>query len=478
MARLVGGCDFYLTAGTRPGAVQLPHGLVSVAGRFLASSQLRDTSSSSGSILYWTWDKIASGKLLKRWQAHYRAVSCLVFSDDESFLISGSDDGCVRVWSLFRVFDERENSVVKHPYHYSFQEHTLRVTDVVSGYGLCNSIVISSSEDHTCKVWSLSKGKLLRSVTFPCIINAVALDPAEHVFYAGGRDGKIYVAALAADCTSSSTYGTYIIGCLSDHSKAITCFVFSTDGVTLVSGSEDGTVRVWDTKSEQVIRILRHAKGPVNNVLIVRQPMNAFQKLAGDEISLRKRVRMSIPPSLDKYVDSTEDGLKTKPVSVLWTSDESLENTYLTSHVMMNQIKELQQQNSSAAVEMELERLREERKVSLQMLQQRKKVFDDLWKVHGCRPLLALLDCTTRSNNSVYSIAVLWDRSHSVSVASSSSSSKMYTRARFRVVKTQATPLEAAHQDVMCSRLDRFPISIDWEDHFLYAQVDSGEVGV
>lgn len=41
-----------------------------------------------------------SGRLLKKWHAHYRAVTCLVFSEDESLLISGSEDGCVRVWSL------------------------------------------------------------------------------------------------------------------------------------------------------------------------------------------------------------------------------------------------------------------------------------------------------------------------------------------------------------------------------------------
>ncbi|CAL9754435.1 unnamed protein product [Musa acuminata subsp. burmannicoides] len=37
-------------------------------------------------------------------------------------------------------------------YRYSFSEHALRVTDVVTGHGLCNSIIISTSEDRICKV--------------------------------------------------------------------------------------------------------------------------------------------------------------------------------------------------------------------------------------------------------------------------------------------------------------------------------------
>lgn len=67
------------------------------------------------------------------------------------------------------------------------------------------------------QVWSLSKGKLLRNIVFPAIIDAIALDPGEHVFYAGGRDGKIYIAALTAQGTSSNIYGLHIIGSLADH---------------------------------------------------------------------------------------------------------------------------------------------------------------------------------------------------------------------------------------------------------------------
>lgn len=66
-------------------------------------------------------------------------------------------------------------------------------------------------------MWSLSRGKLLRNIVFPSVIDAICLDPGEHVFYAGGRDGKIYIAALNAPVTSYSSYGKYIIGSLSEH---------------------------------------------------------------------------------------------------------------------------------------------------------------------------------------------------------------------------------------------------------------------
>lgn len=67
------------------------------------------------------------------------------------------------------------------------------------------------------QVWSLSKGKLLRNIVFPSVIDALSLDPGEHVFYAGGRDGKIYIAGLNSPVTTNSNYGLHIIGALSEH---------------------------------------------------------------------------------------------------------------------------------------------------------------------------------------------------------------------------------------------------------------------
>lgn len=59
----------------------------------------------------------------------------------------------------------------------------------------------------------MATGRLLRNIIFPSVIDAIAIDVGEYAFYAGGRDGKIYIAALNALTTSSSTdYGKHIIG--------------------------------------------------------------------------------------------------------------------------------------------------------------------------------------------------------------------------------------------------------------------------
>lgn len=67
------------------------------------------------------------------------------------------------------------------------------------------------------QVWSLSRGTLLRNIVFPSVIDSIALDPAEHVFYAGSRDGKIYIAALNTESVATNNYGMHIIGSFSNH---------------------------------------------------------------------------------------------------------------------------------------------------------------------------------------------------------------------------------------------------------------------
>ncbi|XP_022768748.1 protein ROOT INITIATION DEFECTIVE 3 isoform X2 [Durio zibethinus] len=354
-----------------------PHGLTSVGCRFLACSQLRDPSATSGHVFYWSWFKpqaevksfpaepikplaansegsyivgggssgdiyfweVATGRLLRKWHAHYRAVTSLVFSEDNSLLISGSEDGCVRVWSLFIA------------------------------------IIVSASEDRTCKVWSLFRGRLLRNIVFPSIIDAIALDPGEHVFYAGSRDGKIYIAALNAESSPSSSYGLHIIGSLSDHSKPVTCLAYSAEGNLLLSGSEDGLVRVWDVKTQNIIRMFRHAKGPVNNILIVRRPLPLGRAGSKEQASSRRH-ETSLPPPLEKYANSTDEDMDNKAIITLpATSDLP---SYLSAQLINDHVKELQQQSSSAAAEMEVKRLKLDCKRSMQMVQQLKNVYDNL----------------------------------------------------------------------------------------------------
>ncbi|RDX70085.1 Protein ROOT INITIATION DEFECTIVE 3, partial [Mucuna pruriens] len=389
------------------------HGLVSVGARFIASSHYRET---SGSVFFWSWSKpqvevksfpaelikplaanhpgtfmaggassgdiylweVETGRLLKRWRAHFRAVTCLVFSDDDSLLVSGSEDGSVRVWSLFMIFDDLRSQQANNLYEYSFSEHTLSVTDIVIGYGGCNAIIVSASEDRTCKVWSLSRGTLLRNIVFPSVIDSIALDPAEHVFYAGSRDGKIFIAALNTESIATNNYGMHIIGSFSNHSKAVTCLAYGASENLLISGSEDGTIRVWNARTRNIVRMFKHAKGPVNNILVVRRVNDFSNRISSNVQASSRKQGANLPPPLEKYANPIDEDSDMKTIISLGGGKSSVDPSYLSSHLISNYIKELQHQGSAAASEMEMEKLKHDCQRSMQMANQWKKICENL----------------------------------------------------------------------------------------------------
>ncbi|CAI0424504.1 unnamed protein product [Linum tenue] len=395
------------------------HGLSAVGSRFLASSQLRDPKVKNGFIHYWSWSKpgvevksflaepikpiaanpegtyivgggisgkiylweTATGRLLlERWEAHLRPITCLVFNDDGSLLVSGSEDGIVKVWPLLKVLDDRETDKPSHRYLYNFSDHTMPITDLVIGYGGWNAVIVSASEDRTCKVWSLSKGELLRSVAFPCIINALVLDPAETVFYAGGKDGKIYIVALSASSSSSKSPWLHIIGSLSSGSDAVTSLAYSTSKNWLLAGSEDGSIRVWDPKNMNLIRGFHHEKG----ILCLFPDLSSqFFPETGpvNNLQVTRRRKSSLPPPLQKFQASKDDKSLTDAVIALpHTNSNRLKAAYVTSPLIDNQLIELQQKGSSAAAEMGVAKVKHDLAESRQMVKRLKTTYESLHK--------------------------------------------------------------------------------------------------
>lgn len=92
-----------------------------------------------------------------------------------------------------------------------------------------------------------------------------------------------------------------------------------------------------------------------------------------------KRHGSSLPPPLEKYANSTDEIAEIKVYfGTQGTSDEPLDASYITVHTMNGQIEELQQQGSSAAAGMEVERLKLECRRSMQMVQQWQKMYENL----------------------------------------------------------------------------------------------------
>jgi len=222
----------------------------------------------------------SSGLLLRVWEGHYKKVNSIAFTDDDSLMISGGEDGIINAWNMAHVLDEaassensQSSSIIKPLFTWS--QHSLPVTHVYCGVGGVCARVVSTSLDRTCKLWDLSTGSLVCSVVFPTSLTCAILDPSEHAVYVGGLDGIVYVVHLfnlasISDHTVNARENSQQV--FKAHTKSVSCLSMSFDGSVLVSGSIDGTCIVWDVVSRQPLRTFAQHKGPVTGLFIIPRP--------------------------------------------------------------------------------------------------------------------------------------------------------------------------------------------------------------
>ncbi|KAI8596593.1 WD40-repeat-containing domain protein [Dissophora ornata] len=262
----------------------------------------------SGRIHIW---EIATGILHRTFDAHYKKITVLRFSSDDTVMFSGSEDAVVHVWMVNALLDDSQTDSPAP--HYSWTDHTLSITDIQCGIGRFHGTrVVTSSLDHTCKLWDLSTGVLLTTFLFPTKILALALDPAERYFLAASgtpaatsstaneADYLVYQALLYKAKHTQQGYttieavdgdsGLEQIGLggakrsgvrggdlvFRGHHHPISRLALNFDGSALVSGDSKGHLMVWDVASRQMVRDIKQHKGAISSIHTLFQPADLY----------------------------------------------------------------------------------------------------------------------------------------------------------------------------------------------------------
>ncbi|MCW3055935.1 MAG: hypothetical protein JWN14_5105 [Chthonomonadales bacterium] len=111
-------------------------------------------------------------------------------------------------------------------------------------------------------LWDLASGAIVRSMTAPGAINALAITPGGTKFALGMTTNDILLFNFA-DFSSAGTLG--------GHTSAVTALAFTHDGtnndanVKLASGGADSTVRIWKIAQSQLLNTLTQGK-PVTSI--------------------------------------------------------------------------------------------------------------------------------------------------------------------------------------------------------------------
>lgn len=155
-----------------------------------------------------------------------KGVTVVAFSPTGSFLATGSTDKTVRLW--------RPNGTAVHVLPQ--RGHILGLTWSRNG-----SVLVSTSQDGTAAVWTVSTGErelLLTGATGSANAAAIAPDGSEYAVAFGDRDARIY----------DGTDGR-VLAPLAGHGGSVTSIAFDAAGSTIATGGDDGTIRLWEANA-------------------------------------------------------------------------------------------------------------------------------------------------------------------------------------------------------------------------------------
>ncbi|ELR23705.1 WD repeatcontaining protein [Acanthamoeba castellanii str. Neff] len=242
----------------------------------------------SGKLYLW---QVATGRMLKMWEGHYKGVTALAWTTDDMFLLSGGEDALLHLWSLASVFDDDDASSTDEtsvrPEH-TWNEHALPITSIFCGVGGVRGRILTTSNDQTCKVWDIPSRRMAASLKFPSCLTTVTVDVLERHLFAGSVDGRVYAVDLTMPLPASNSDAMFmasegglldmgeekVFDTLSAHDRHISSLSVSLDGNLLLSASHDGTAKMWDLGSRQVIRTFTTNKGPITYASIIAKPFS------------------------------------------------------------------------------------------------------------------------------------------------------------------------------------------------------------
>jgi WD40 repeat-containing protein SMU1 len=179
-------------------------------------------------------------------------VEAAVFLPDGSGLITGSSDGLIEIWDPALQFTKLRMDL---PYQQRDEllGHDSSVTALaVSADG---TMLASGSVDGTVQVWRLDTGKALRQLTaHDAPIASLSFSPDSSHLLTAGQNGTCREFGLRTSRMMQEYRG---------HSSYLTsCFyqlqvINDVEVLLVVTSSGDGTVRLWNAKSSETIRVLR-----------------------------------------------------------------------------------------------------------------------------------------------------------------------------------------------------------------------------
>lgn len=232
------------------------------------------------------WDAISGAEL--RTFSHKRIVKAVDISKTSRQILTGGQDKLLRIWDVERGLCsttlEGHQDTVRQVLWMKNNEHlvlsggadqVVRMWDARSGMQVSTAFAkasvaslelskdnkyLTSAAGKEVTFWDAATLVPFKMFTMNVELNSASLHPNNTKFVAGGVDFYVHVYDFATGEELDVHKG---------HHGPVHCVRFSPDGETFASGSEDGTVRIWQTSPKnsglwQTTSNISHPTSPLN----------------------------------------------------------------------------------------------------------------------------------------------------------------------------------------------------------------------
>jgi len=201
------------------------------------------------------------------WYGSICLGSCLSFSPDGRFLLSGSWD------KRFKLFNINTGKLMR-----TFKGHSSRVLSVA--YSPDGKMALSASNDRSAKLWELSTGQLIRTFNFGSIEQAAFSPDGQKALLGGVQGIQLWELATGKPIRTFEGYSSnrYII----DRDS----LTFSPDGQKALVGGNDPTIRLWNIPTGQLIRTFKGHSSRVQSVVFSPDRQKALSGSTDNTIKL------------------------------------------------------------------------------------------------------------------------------------------------------------------------------------------------